>query len=311
MPRLKKALELDNIDKQLRKKLENSPAYTAQSIGKGSAGKRVTEAFPDFYAAAAERVLENGTNAYVVIGKDRPGSILSGYGGRGDSGAGTLDFVAGRMSHKPMYKNEYGEDIMIDPSFKLDASRIYVSQKTDIDDNFDIAKGKVGNSFAKAGLAIKSDAVRIISRDGIKIVTGTDLKDSNGEDIRSVSGIDLIAGNDGESLQPLVLGNNINESLNELCNHVDKLAGILSTAITYQMKFNTKVAAHTHISPFYGISTAPSETLISAGAEVTTNLGSKSIQSIVKFRTNVKFHKQTYYAVSGGKYINSSFNTTN
>ena len=311
MPRFKKALELNNIDNKLRKKLDSSPSYINQAIGKGSAGKKVTEAFPDFYQAAAERVLENGTNAYMVIGKDRPGSILSGYGGRGDSGAGTIDVVVGRMSHKPRYKDDYGNKIIVDPSFKLDASRIYVSQKTDIDDNFDLSEGKVGNSIAKAGLAIKSDAVRIISRDGVKIVTGTDLKDSNGEDIYSVSGIDLIAGNDGESLQPLVLGDNVNESLNKLCDQVDKLSGILSSAITYQMKFNAKISGHTHISPFFGAPTAPSETLIPAGVEVASNLGTKSIPSLVKFRTNLTFHKQTYYAVSGAKYINSSFNTTN
>ena len=47
-----------------------------------------------------------------------------------------------------------------------------------------------------------------------------------------------------------------------------------------------------------------------ARVEAATNLGGKN-QSIVKYRTNLKFHKQTYYAVSGKKYINSSFNTTN
>ena len=66
MPRFKKAIELNNIDDKLRKKLDSSPSYIKQAIGKGSAGKRVTEAFPDFYAASAERVLENGTNAYLV-----------------------------------------------------------------------------------------------------------------------------------------------------------------------------------------------------------------------------------------------------
>ena len=311
MPKFKKALEIDNIDKQLRDQLNSSPSFIKSGIGKGAAGKRVTEAFPDFYSAAAEKVLENGTNAYIVIGKDRPGSILSGYGGRGDSGAGTVDMVVGRMSHMPKLMNDNDERIVADPNFKLDASRIYISQKTDIDDNFDLAEGKVGNSFSKAGLAIKSDAVRIISRDGIKLVTGTDLKDSNGEDIYSVSGIDLIAGNDGASLQPLVMGHNLKESLENLVDYVDELAGIVSSAITYQMKFNAKVTSHTHLSPFYAIPTAPSEVLIPAGAEVAINHGSKTVPSLVKYRTNLKFHKQTYYAVSGAKYINSSFNNTN
>ena len=311
MPKFKKALEINKLSKKLKEDLENSPSYFKDLIGKGVAGGKTTEPIPQLQEAAAEMVYKNGTNADIVIGKDRPGSIMSGYGGRGDSGTGTIDIVTGRMSHSPQNINDDGKKITVDPDFKIDASRIYVSQKTDIDDNFDLAPGKVGRSSAKAGLAIKSDAVRVISRDGIKLVTGTDLKDSNGEDIYSVSGIDLIAGNDDTGLQPLVLGANVNESLNKLADFVDQLAGIVSSAITYQMKFNAKAAQHTHITAFFGTPTAPSEILIPAGVEVAANHGGKTIPSIIKFRTNIKFHKQTYYAVSGAKYINSSFNTTN
>ena len=311
MTRFKKALDLSKLDKSLLEDLSDTPDYFKKMIGKGVANSRTTEPLPNFNIAKAEKLISNGTNASIVIGKDRPGSILSGYGGRGDTGTGTIDIVSGRMSAMPRSIDDFGKTIYADPNFSLDASRIYISQKTDIDENFSLAKGKVGMSRSKAGLAIKSDAVRIISRDGVKIITGTDMRDSNGEDIYSVSGIDLIAGNDDTGLQPLVLGNNINESLNKLTDFVDKLAGVVSSAITYQMKFNTKLASHTHITAFYGTPTAPSEVAIQAGVEAATNLGGKTIQSIVKYRTNLKFHKQTYYAVSGKKYINSSFNTTN
>ena len=311
MPKLKRALDIEKLKKNVKNDLESSPAYLSGLIGKGVAGSRTAEPIPRFAQSECEKVLESGTNASIVIGKDRPGSKLSGYGGRGDSGAGTLDIVAGRMSHNPSRANDNDEDIQANPDFKMDASRMYISQKTDLDDNFDIADGKVGNSKARAGIAIKSDAIRIIAREGIKLVTGTDTKNSSGENIISVSGIDLIAGNDDEILQPLVLGTNVNESLNKLSDFVDKLSGIVSSAITYQMKFNTKVMSHTHITCFFGTPTAPSEALIPAGIEVMKNHGTKTIAGIVKFRTNLKFHKQTYYAVSGAKYINSSFNNTN
>ena len=299
------------MKKELKLDLESTPAYLNNLIGKGVANSRTSEPLPGFAASACEKLLDNGTNASIVLGKDRPGSILSGYGGRGDSGAGTLDIVAGRMSHNPSAVNNRNEDVKANPDFKIDASRIYVSQKTDIDYNFDLADGKIGKSIARAAIAIKSDAVRVVAREGIKLVTGTDIKNSTGEDIISVSGIDLIAGNDDSILQPLVLGTNVNESLQKLTNFVDKLAGIVSSAITYQMKFNQKVMSHTHITAFFGTPTAPSEALIPAGIEVMKNHGSRTISGIVKFRTNLKFHKQTYYAVSGAKYINSSFNNTN
>ena len=311
MPRLKSALSLDNIKKDLKQQLEEQPAYLQGLVGKGTAGGRTSEPIPNFAQADSEKYIENGTNAGIVIGKDRPSSKLSGYGGRGDAGAGTLDIVAGRMSHNPSSVNANDEDIQANPDFKIDASRIYVSQKTDIDDNFDLVDGKLGRAKARAGIAIKTDALRLIGREGVKIVTGTDVKNSTGENIVSVSGIDLIAGNDDRDLQPLVLGNNLKESLNKLSDHVDKLSGIVQSAITYQMKFNMKIATHTHITAFFGTPTAPSDQLIPAGIQVVTDHGSKSMPDLVKFRTNLKFHKQTYYAVSGAKYINSSFNNTN
>ena len=310
MPNLKAALDIENLKKELKEDLLSSPAYLNGIAGKGVANSRTTEPKPQFAQAKAEKLLENGTNASIVIGKDRPGSELSGYGGRGDSGAGTIDIVAGRMSHEPATVNASNEELRVNPDFKLDASRIYISQKTDIDDNFDLVDGKIGRSTARSGMGFKSDAIRVIGREGIKLVTGTDVKNSTGEKIISVSGVDLIAGNDHSNLQPLLLGNNTNESLNKLTDYVSKLSGIVQDVITYQMKYNMKVQMHTHITAFFGTPTAPSESLLAAGIDASIDLG-KCTKNLIMFRTNLKFHKQTYYAVSGKKYINSSFNNVN
>ena len=78
-----------------------------------------------------------------------------------------------------------------------------MSQRTDIDNNFNLPGGSVGQSEAKSGIAIKADAVRIIGRDGRKLVTGTDTYDSQGVRIDIQQG-DLIAGINDEHLQPLV-----------------------------------------------------------------------------------------------------------
>ena len=310
MPTLKSALDIENLKKELKEDLESSPAYIKAIAGKGIANSRLSEPMPQFAQSKAEKVIDNGTNASIVVGRDRPASVFSGYGGRGDSGAGTIDMVSGRMSHKPSSVNNSNEELRANPDFKLDASRIYISQKTDIDDNFDLAEGRIGRSTARAGIAMKSDAIRIIGREGIKMTTGTDVKNSTGEDIISVAGIDLIAGNDDSNLQPLVLGNNVNESLNKLTNYVSKLSGIVQDVITYQMKYNMKIQLHTHITAFFGTPTAPSESLVSAGVDVAVDLA-KCTKNLIKFRTNLSFHKQTYYAVSGKKYINSSFNNVN
>lgn len=310
MPNLKSALDIENLKKELQEDLNSSPAYIEGIAGKGIANSRTTEPIPQFAQSRAEKVFESGTNAYIIAGKDRPGSVFSGYGGRGDSGTGTLDLIAGRMSHEPASVGSDNKELRVNPDFKLDASRIYISQKTDLDDNFDLVDGRVGRSKARAGIAMKSDAIRMIGREGIKLVTGTDVKNSTGEDLVSVSGIDLIAGNDDSNLQPLVLGKNANESLNKLTNYVSKLSGILQDVITYQMKYNMKIQLHTHITAFFGTPTAPSEVLLNSGIDVAVDMA-KCTKNIIKFRTNLSFHKQTYYAVSGKKYINSSFNNVN
>ena len=94
-----------------------------------------------------------------------------------------------------------------------DAARIYISAKTDIDENFGLAdgkqqKGNEGSTKGKSGIGIKADGVRIIARaNGIKLITGkgnfnnTGVNgevDSNGNALvpNDLGSIELIAGND-------------------------------------------------------------------------------------------------------------------
>ena len=51
-----------------------------------------------------------------------------------------------------------------------DAARIYISQRADIDEYFDIADGSVGHHRSSA-IAVKADSVRILQK-RIKLVTG-------------------------------------------------------------------------------------------------------------------------------------------
>src|SRR5690606_205536 len=150
---------------------------------------------------------------WIVLGRDRPGSRITGYGGRGDTQAGSIDLVVGRGSWLAKSHNDDGEKMYAEPNFDFDAARIHVSQKTDIDKNFNLVPGNVGDSRTRSGIGIKADGVRIIGREGIKLVTGVDRVNSQGGDIESVRGVDIIANNDDRDLQPLVKGNNLTEAL--------------------------------------------------------------------------------------------------
>lgn len=203
------------------------------------------------YAAADGEVVLGGNdnNAYIVLGRDRPSSRISGYGGEGSGQASTIDIVVGRLS--PV-ANEDEVKLYVDNNQTLDASRIYISQKTDVDINFGLVDGKVGNAKAKSAIALKADGLRFIAREGIKFVTKTDVNNSAGVEIKEHYGIDLIANNNDENLQPMLLGDNTVNMLKELVEEIDKLQNRIEFFIDEQQKFNDAVAAHTHYSPFFG-----------------------------------------------------------
>ena len=48
----------------------------------GVAGKNIVESVPNFNHAECEEVISNSNNSWIVLGRDRPASKTSGYGGR-------------------------------------------------------------------------------------------------------------------------------------------------------------------------------------------------------------------------------------
>jgi hypothetical protein len=201
--------------------------------------------------AGNESVLGGGDrNAYIVFGSDRPDSTISGYGGEGGTQCNTIDIVVGRGSAvaPALDPADNIPPLYISNNFVLDAARVYISQKTDVDTNFGLVDGKVGNSKAKSAIALKADGLRFIARDGIKFVTKTDLKNSAGKDVDNHYGIDLIANNDDSNLQQMVLGNSLASCLEELITEIDKLQNRVGEFIDQQQIFNDKIANHTHYS---------------------------------------------------------------
>ena len=306
----RKNVDIANLPPVTKNSIENSPSYKK---GQGASGIGITkmiEPYPEYAFGDGEKIINNG-NSYIVIGRDRPASKMSGDGGRGDTSAFNIDIVVGRMSGQEQSVTSGGQKLYCDPNFKIDASRIYISQKTDVDENFGLIEGVVGDSKARAAIAMKSDAIRIIGREGIKLVTKTDLKNSQNGDITTVKGVDIIAGNDDTELQPMVLGDNLVEALEYILEYVHEAIGNVQSYINYQSKFNTKIMSHYHVSPFFGVPTTPSETLIPAGLNVLREQLGKSMQALTSQRFNMNNFKMTYLSKSGAKYINSKFNNVN
>jgi len=220
-------------------------------------GKR-KESIPNRIQAVAESIFNShNSNCFIVLGNDRPSSKLSGHGGIGDKACAAIDLVAGASSYYLGQTDSDNKTIFIDPNTKSDAARIYISQMTDVDDNFELVDGSLGNSKNKSAIAMKADGIRIIARDGIKLVTKTDFANSKGKEVLQNGGINLIALNDDSTLQPMVLGDNLVNCIDKCLTEVDSLQNRLNSFITEQQKLNDQLATHVHVSTFPGTPTLP------------------------------------------------------
>ena len=278
----------------------------------GMFGDKVAEAVPSFLPTASENVIKNNHNASIVLGRDRPASRMSGYGGKGDTQCASIDLVAGRQGADVKAFNPEGEPVSVDPDFRKDAARIYISQKTDIDKNFGLAHGSVGRQTAKSAIGLKADGIRILGREGIKLVTTMDKKNSQGGDIQTVAGIDIIAGNDSSDLQPMVKGTNTVEALEKLTMHVAKLNGIVARMLEIQAEFNSALNGHYHFSPFFASPTTPPDPATMAkGAKTLVNHLTKTKISLTMNKAALGTYRINYLTQVGEKYINSRFNKVN
>ena len=197
------------------------------------------------------------------------------------------------MGSEPKNGNENKQPVFVDPNFKIDAARIYISQKTDIDDNFGLVSGVAGNTKAKSGIGIKADGIRLIAREGIKLVTSGDRKNSQGAEVKSVTGIDLIAGNNDEDMQPIAKGKNLEEALKRIVHHMNKLNGIVDSLLMHQNNFNAALTAHWHFSPFFGIPTSPSPTVVPAGITCMMNHMTGTKRSLISHKGNLQMMEKT------------------
>jgi len=209
-------------------------------INETDGGKLSTlEAIPRYRKRPGDTAFEGSNNTLIVLGKDRNGAVAkytTNAGGRmgvdalpdadmSGPSAGAIDIVAGRgqtdatsgisvdskliaggatgFSEVGKSKNETtpGEG---DPDFKSDRSRIYVAQRTKVDENFNLKdiNQELGKGIIQGGdptkkdikdedrgdgaIVIKSDKVRLIARSDVEIiVTGFAKRDDKGNIVES------------------------------------------------------------------------------------------------------------------------------
>lgn len=124
----------------------------------------VDEDVPPFTRRVGDNVLQGSNNVIVILGTDRarlgPATISDGLGTvesvDDGTGSGTYHVIAGRT-------DEDGN-----PDLDKDLSYIYLSMKSDVDDNLGTSMEKSDNKIPCA--IVKSDALRFVARKSIKIV---------------------------------------------------------------------------------------------------------------------------------------------
>jgi len=280
-------------------------------LTRGDNCNSLKEPIPKFIPAPCETIFEGSNNSYIILGRDRPNSLSSGYGGKGNTQAGSIDIVVGRMGNTRAGPKS---DTNVHPSFNTDAARIYLSQKTDIDSNF----GLVGDTQLEgtSGIGIKADGVRIVGRQGVKIVSGKAKNsalgaeiNSKGQPIDTYTGIELIGGNDvGKNpLEPMVKAYALAETLQVMVDEIMALRGIVDQLSSIQTKVNIALANHVHPAPG---TTAPALTGLAPAAEIQKmdQVNSKLYMQGIKIGNNFVMTRLTPV---GKKWFGSQFNKTN
>ena len=277
---------------------------------------------PNIEKGESETILTGMTNAYVILGNDRPGGLQSGYGGRGHTGAGAIDIVAGVGGIRPI--NKINESVCFtNKNFSIDASRIYVSQKADIDTYLNLKNrgavlpgskiAKFDNSNGKAAVAIITDCIRLFARESIKLTTTHLSSNSLGGDV-DISGIDIIAGHDvfddRHSLQPMVKGDNLVVALQEIINNLNKLKALVVSLAENQEKINGVLINHKHLS---GGALSVTDSVISKESMIALNKNLLKTATEQAITTSMDLGDITsnYLRPQGKKYINSYYNRVN
>ena len=250
------AQDLGEETEQQKTAREASSQQAEGLTGMGLNCDYIPEKIPVWDLAKAEEIIGGEkSNAFIILGRDRPSSKASGMGGAGYTGAGSIHLIAGLNS-----------ELKGNPSFSADAATIHLSQLTDIDKSFDLCEGVVGSKSMRSGIGLKADGIRIVAREGVKIVTtGRGDRNSHGGKVETTTGIDLIAGNDDTTLEPIPKGLKTVEALNSIIEKLNKVSGLLNNFVSAQQMLNSAVMAHSHICAPIPLVALPSPSLALTG----------------------------------------------
>ena len=277
----------------------------------GIDGRSVYRELPTYNSIESSKIL-NKNNSFINLGQDAPGGPGTGYSAFGTP-ASSVDIVCGRVTSLPDVSRNSG--IYVNDNFMYDAARIYVSETTDLEDNFSMPVGDNVRQKARSGVGAQADFIALKGKGGIKLATGQfGERNSKGGKVRSGSGIELISGNYTENLQPLVLGDNLENSLKSIIKRINALSDIVIDLAQVQNQTLLEIQAHTHpigFTPATGPVAVPSPQLL---VGLSFKIADNTVKGIINGtanKLNLLFDEVNYLTSLGKNYINSDLNRTN
>ena len=299
--------------------------YTVSDEGHNNS--KLFELVQELKVTDGERIISSGNNSFIRIGRDRYGGPQEGKGSNPQGSCGAIDLFTG-AGPKRLIKEE-DMDKYLNPNFNTDGARIYISQRTDIDKYFGLANGvQLNNSNNRSGIALKADHVRVIGRQHIKIVTGKSYADGQGSagELNSQGGqsdsggrIEFITGNNTDqktiapldegvdSLQPLVLGENLKDLLEEMLKIINSLTGIVLNNTSDLQSLSAGLTQHFHTGVGLGaISTFPDPGIIAKSIKtVGKSLTQQTVAGELE-KFNIKTTNMNYLTDGAPVYILSN-----
>lgn len=238
---------------------ESAVELTNVPLSDGIFNSAKREKVPKFKSTSAENVISK-SNSWIVLGRDRPSDIYSGYGGKSETRSHAIDICVGRMGYDPTpflaSDNNFGSTSI--PTQPGDAARIYISEKADIDKYFQLPfphstfdeSQTVTPPDGLSAIAIKADELRLIARRSLRIFThaAPNAVMSKNNPIDRQMGVEIIAGNKMGSdlsgtpyVQPMVKGLYLKSAMEELLSEITKINVYLTDFLLLQMKFNSSI----------------------------------------------------------------------
>jgi hypothetical protein len=258
----KKTIDQSKLREDVKVRVEQDKKFGKR---RGIRNKPIDDALPTYEKAQAEKIITDSNNNFIIMGRDRPTTPASGYGGQGATSAARIDLIAGMASNFPSKGPDgnivYGppsSNTIVNPNFAMDGARVYISQKAKIDKYMGLSQTPRDSADGSSAIGLKADAIRIHARRDIKIVTGRGKFENAGKDgellahgglNETVGSISFIAGNGAQidgALQPVIKGDNLTQCIHEMFSIMSELYAMVKANSDHISQLNTSTGAHIH-----------------------------------------------------------------